>query len=57
MGAADYNHDSYITSNELGYYLKTNVSKEAKRYNLEQIPQFGSIISDHGEIVFEKRRE
>ncbi len=54
MGAADYNHDNYITSNELGYYLKSNVAKEAKKYKMEQIPQFGSIISDRGELVFRK---
>lgn len=54
MGAADYNHDNYITSNELGYYLKSNVAKEAKKYNMEQTPQFGSIISDQGEVVFSK---
>jgi hypothetical protein len=53
-GAADYNHDNYITSNELGYYLKSNVAKEAKKYNMEQTPQFGSIISDQGEVVFSK---
>jgi len=53
-GAADYNRDNYITSNELGYYLKSNVAKEAKKYNMNQIPQFGSIISDQGELVFNK---
>ncbi len=53
-GAADYNKDTYITSKELGYYLKSNVAKEAKKYNMEQIPQFGSIISDQGELVFYK---
>jgi len=56
QGAADYNRDKYITSNELGYYLKTNVSKEAKRYKMEQTPQFGSIISDHGEVVFRPKK-
>ena len=54
MGAADFNNDYYITSNELGYYLKSNVSKEAKKYKMKQIPQFGSIISDGGELVFRK---
>ena len=54
MGAADYNHDNYITSNELGYFLKSNVAKEAKKYNMDQTPQFGSIISDMGEVIFKK---
>lgn len=52
MGAADFNHDNYITSNELGFYLKSNVAKEARKYNIKQIPQFGSIISDQGDVVF-----
>ncbi len=56
LGAADYNHDKYITSNELGYYLKTTVSKEAQKFNVKQIPQFGSIISNAGELVFKKKK-
>jgi len=57
LGAADYNRDNYITSNELGYYLKSNVTKEAKKYKMEQTPQFGSIISDEGELIFRKENK
>ncbi len=53
-GAADYNHDMYITSTELGLYLRKNVADEAKnKYNHQQKPQLGSMKIDRGEIVLE----
>ena len=56
--AADYNNDMYITSTELGLYLKKVVSEDAKNeYNFKQNPQFGSLKVDRGEIVFERKLE
>ena len=53
LGAADKNHDHYINFTELAFYLKNNVSTEAKNsYNRDQNPQFGSLISDRGELFF-----
>lgn len=57
LGAADYNHDQYITSAELSYYLRSHVSDEAlNKYSREQNPQFGSIITDRGELVLKYKR-
>jgi hypothetical protein len=56
-GAADYNRDEYITSTELGFYLKQHVSREARnKFNREQNPQFGSIISDGGELILKTKK-
>lgn len=52
-GTIDENSDGYITSEELGYFLKTNVSRvAASEYNHKQTPQFGSIKAERGEVVF-----
>jgi hypothetical protein len=57
LGAADYNHDQYITSAELSFYLRSHVSEEAlNKYTREQNPQFGSIITDRGELVLKYLR-
>ena len=50
-GAADYTRDDYVTGNELGLYLKQNLSD----YTKTQTPQFGTIRDpdlDQGDIVF-----
>lgn len=54
-GAADCNGDYYISFTELGDYVKYHVSEEArKKYNniYPQHPQVGSLITEHGEIIF-----
>jgi hypothetical protein len=52
-GEADYNRDMYITSTELSLYVKNFVSLEAmNELNYRQNPQFGSLKSDRGELVF-----
>jgi len=50
-GEADYTRDGYVTGNELGLYLKQNLSD----YTKTQTPQFGTIRDpdlDQGDIVF-----
>ena len=50
-GAADYTKDGYVTGNEVGLYLKQNLSD----YTKTQTPQFGTIRDpdlDQGDIVF-----
>ncbi|MDP6134038.1 MAG: caspase family protein, partial [Candidatus Marinimicrobia bacterium] len=48
-GMADYNSDSYITSAELGMYLKNQVTADTDRL---QTPSVSRFTSDLGEFVF-----
>ena len=47
--AADLDNNDYITSEELGVYLKTKVSEDTDG---EQTPQSDRLTSDDGEFVF-----
>ncbi|HAC64564.1 MAG TPA: hypothetical protein DCF68_13755 [Cyanothece sp. UBA12306] len=50
-GEADYTKDGYVTGNELGLFLRQNLSE----YTKTQTPQFGTIRNpdlDQGDIVF-----
>ena len=47
--AADLDNNDYITSEELGVYLKTKVSQDTDG---EQTPQSDRLTSDDGEFVF-----
>ncbi len=50
-GAADFNHDGYVTGSELGEYLPQQIAN----YSSAQNPQYGKIRDprlDEGDIVF-----
>ena len=46
---ADYNSDGYITANELGLFLRENVTIDSEN---QQTPQYGRMTSQEGEFVF-----
>ncbi len=56
-GAADYNHDSYVTATELSHYVKEKVSLDSRIRRATQTPQFGKLTADDGEFVFVRRWE